>query len=89
MGHIVSEEGIHTDSAKTMAVNNWPTPQNLGDLRSFMGLCSYNRQYLPDFATLAKPFVRLTEKNTAFRWAEAEDWALSTLKEKLTMALRI
>ena len=75
-----SEEGIHTNLSKTQTVSNWPTRQNLGDIRSFIG-CA-----VPDFATLAKHLVGLTEKNTAFRWTDMEEQAFSTLKKKLIMA---
>ena len=41
LGHVVSERGIQTDPEKTRAVEEWPTPQTVGDVRSFMGLCGY------------------------------------------------
>ena len=57
LGHVVSEEGIPIDLSKTQAVDDLPTSQNLGDVRSFMGLCGYYRRFVPDLATLAKPLV--------------------------------
>ena len=41
LGHIVSEEGIETDSEKVEAVATWPVPECVRDLRSFISLCSY------------------------------------------------
>ena len=41
LGHIVSEEGVSTDPAKVEAVQQWPTPRSVKDIRSFLGLCSY------------------------------------------------
>ena len=41
LGHIVSEEGVATDPEKTKSVQDWPRPQTVTDVRSFIGLCSY------------------------------------------------
>ena len=41
LGHLVSESGIQADPAKVDKVKSWPTPENLHELRSFIGLCSY------------------------------------------------
>ena len=41
LGHIVSREGVGMDPAKTEAVEKWPTPVNVKDVRAFLGLASY------------------------------------------------
>ena len=51
-----------------------------------MELCGYYQQFVPDFATLAKPLVWLTEKNAVFRWTDMEEQGFSTLRKKLTTA---
>ena len=38
LGHIISNEGIFVDPEKIEAILNWPTPKNVTDVRSFMGL---------------------------------------------------
>ena len=60
LGHVVSAEGVGTDSAKTEAVASWPTPKTLKDLRSFLGFASYYRQFVPGFAQIAAPLHQLT-----------------------------
>ena len=41
LGHIISKEGISVDLEKIEAIMNWPTPRNVTDVRSFMGLVEY------------------------------------------------
>ena len=62
LGHMVSEEGVSTDPDKTTSVRNWPTPRKAKEVRSFLGLCSYYRCFVRDFAQIARPLHRLYEK---------------------------
>ncbi|GBN73386.1 Retrovirus-related Pol polyprotein from transposon 17.6 [Araneus ventricosus] len=43
LGHLVDEHGIYPDPQKTAAVTKFPVPENVLDVRSFLGLCSYYR----------------------------------------------
>ncbi|KAJ8416248.1 hypothetical protein AAFF_G00382700 [Aldrovandia affinis] len=61
LGHVVSADGVATDLAKIAAVRDWPPPTNIRDLRSFLGLASYYRRYVQDFATIARPLHRLPD----------------------------
>ena len=55
LSHIVSEEWIETDSAKTESVVTWPFPNTVRDVRGFLGLCSYYRRFVKAFAEVAAP----------------------------------
>ena len=39
LGHVITEEGISTDLEKVAAVQNWPEPCNISEVRSFLGIC--------------------------------------------------
>ena len=60
LGHIVSREGIRVDPANTEAVEKWPTPVDVKDVRAFLGLASYYRRYIPGFSMVAAPMTNLT-----------------------------
>ncbi|CAI5671544.1 unnamed protein product [Oreochromis niloticus] len=86
LGHVISAQGITTDSAKVAAVRDWPTPSNVKQLRSFLGLASYYRRFIKGFATIASPLHRLTDKGQPFGWSDACAAAFAQLKEALTRA---
>lgn len=59
LGHILSAEGIETDPDKIESIQNWPTPQNAKQLRSFLGLASYYRKFIPNLSKIASPLHEL------------------------------
>ena len=83
LGHIVSAKGISTDPDKISAVKNWPRPYTVKHVRSFLGICSYYRRFVKDFASIAHPLNQLTEKYSTFHWTPQCEEAFKTLKDKL------
>ena len=66
LGHIVSKEGLAVDPAKMVAVQDWKTPRNATEVRSFLGLSGFYRKFIRGFAKISAPLTRLTYKNLAF-----------------------
>ena len=83
LGHVVSAEGVATDPTKISAVVDWPTPTSVTDIRSFLGLCSYYRKFIKDFAKIADPLTRLTKKDVPFQWDSKAQEAMDELKKRL------
>ena len=86
LGHIISCEGIATDPEKIKAVAEWPIPTNVTEVRSFLGMCSYYRRFIRDFASEAKPLHCLTEKGRKFLWTKEAQIAFETLRNRLITA---
>lgn len=86
LGHVLSESGIEVQAAKAEAVQCYPVPRNLTDVRAFLSLCSYYRRFIADFATIAAPLYELQRKNVHFHWSERQKEAFDQLKQKLISA---
>ena len=67
LGHIVSRHGVATDPAKTDKVSTWPTPASVKEVQQFLGLASYYRRFVRNFAAIVKPLYKLTEKGCHFQ----------------------
>jgi len=62
---------------------SWPTPHCLRDVRAFYGLASYYRRFVKDFAAIAQPLSRLTQKNKPFVWTQEAQDSFDKLKSAL------
>ena len=83
LGHVVSARGVETDPEKLKAVRDYPEPTNVKSLRSFLGLASYYRRFVPGFSAVAGPLHSLT-KDAPFVWGPDCQNAFERLKKLLT-----
>uniref|UniRef100_A0A2N9HJT4 Reverse transcriptase domain-containing protein n=1 Tax=Fagus sylvatica TaxID=28930 RepID=A0A2N9HJT4_FAGSY len=86
LGFVVSKRGIEVDEEKVKAIQEWPTPTTISQVRSFHGLASFYRQFVRDFSSLATPFTEVIKKNVPFKWGKEQEKAFNLIKEKLTNA---
>jgi hypothetical protein len=86
LGFVVSAKGIEVDEEKVKAIQEWPTPSSVSNVRSFHGLASFYRRFVKDFSTVAAPLTEVIKKNVAFNWGEEQEKAFQLLKHKLTHA---
>ncbi len=84
LGFKVNRNGLSTQEDKIEAIKTWPTPCNLQQTRSFIGLAQYYRKFVPQFATIAEPLHALTKKGARFIWTDSCQHAFDQLKQKLT-----
>jgi hypothetical protein len=83
LGHVVSKNGIQTDPTKVEKVKTWPEPCTADELRSFLGLASYYRKFVPHFSSIVAPLNVLLTKNKEFVWGEEQRNAFHALRKAL------
>ena len=67
LGYIVSKDDIKASPDKTRAVKKFPAPTNVKEVRSFLGLASFYRRLVPEFAKIQRPVGQLFRKETPFQ----------------------
>jgi len=68
LGYVLSEKGVAASPDKVTAVRKYLVPKNVKDVRAFLGLASFYRRLVPNFAEIAKPLMALTRKDRQFTW---------------------
>ena len=86
LGFTVSAAGLAPNMTKVEAIREFPTPQNLTELRRFLGMTSYYRRFISGFSDIAGPLHRLTHKGARFDWDKNCQNAFEQLKEQLLSA---
>jgi len=86
LGFIVQGEGLTVDPEKTRPILEYPAPRNLKQLRRFLGMSSWYRRFIPQFATLSEPLTRLLKKGKRWGWGDDQVRAFDQIRERLTTA---
>ena len=83
-GHEIDREGLHKTQEKIEAVVNTPRPENVSQLRSFLGLVNYYNRFLPNASTVLHPLHQLLEQNSEWQWTEQCEQAFTEAKRMIT-----
>ena len=83
VGYRVSCDGVKADPKKVEAIQNFPAPTNITELRSFMGLANQLGGFSSQLSKAAEPFRDLMKPKNAFLWTPAHNAAFEETKEVL------
>ena len=86
LGHLIGPNGIKPNPKKVRVIQTLAPPVNVRGVRSFIGMVSYYRNFIPRFSEIARPLTNLTRKHVKFEWNDDAQQAFSFLRKKLTEA---
>uniref|UniRef100_A0A9J7ZJ87 Gypsy retrotransposon integrase-like protein 1 n=1 Tax=Cyprinus carpio carpio TaxID=630221 RepID=A0A9J7ZJ87_CYPCA len=93
LGHVISNQGVATDPQKTAVVREWPIPQTIKQVRSFLGFAGYYRRFIHGFSQLAAPLHALLkgtatvhQGKTKVNWTVTCQDSFDRLKKSLVCA---
>ena len=86
LGHIITSSGLRPNPRQVAAVQDFPRPETVHQLRQYLGLTSYYRRFISKFAKIAAPLYHLTKKEVQWEWSKACQLAFETLKQRLVQA---
>ena len=102
LGHVLSKNGVSPNPEKIEKVRDWPTPTSSKEVHSFIGLASYYRRFIPNFAKWAGPLHALIIPASTqykvrtgllkrsdlpeFKWTEECEIGFNNLKQALISA---
>ena len=84
LGHIIDANGLHPAPDKLKAVRNAPAPQNVTQLKAYLGLLTYYSKFLPNMATTLLPLYQLLHNNIKWQWTSAAAKTFKESKDLLT-----
>jgi len=83
LGHEISYEGIHPNQQKIEAIVKMLPPIDIAGVRRFLGMTSYYRKFIRNYAQVAEPLYKHVRKGLLSKWDEESDNAFNELKERL------
>ena len=85
LGFIIGKDGFKPDPKKVEAIRSLPIPTCVREVRSFIGMSSYYRRFIPNFSEIAEPIIALTKKHAQYEWSAKHDEAFQYLKDSLSV----
>ena len=83
LGYRIHAQGLHPLEEKVQALVSAPAPQNVTELKSFLGIVQYYQKFLPNLATTLAPLYRLLQKLFPWAWMKKTDHAFQKVKSHL------
>ncbi|KAF1329540.1 reverse transcriptase, partial [Globisporangium splendens] len=86
LGCFVGKSGVRVDPEKVKAIDDWPVPKNVKQLRQWLGLANYLHKYTRNYAALVQPLTQLLKKDVEWEWSEEHQTAFEEVKRSLREA---
>lgn len=84
LGFVIEGGEIRSGTEKVRAIEGYPIPKDIHEVRRFLGLTGFFRRFVRKYAIVAEPLTRLMRGERAFKWAEEQQVAFDSLRRDLT-----
>ena len=86
LGYLINAQGLYTTDKKVAAIAAAPTPQNVQELRSFLGMLNYYSKFVKNYSMIAQPLTQLLQKGVDWKWTSKQTDAFKQLKQLIVSA---
>lgn len=86
LGYVISKDGIKVDKEKVNAIVKIPRPENVTELRAFLGLVNFYAKFVKNLSSILSPLYELLKKGVSWNWSVQCEKAMSNVKKILTGA---
>jgi len=87
LGVIIGKDKVRMEKKKVQEVIEWPVPKSMKNMQKFLVLANYYRQFVKDFAKIARPLYEMMRKKIKWIWGERQQKVFEKLKERFTIEL--
>lgn len=84
LGHVIDKYGIHADPKKIEAIIKMKSPENVTELKRFLGMVNFLGKFIPKLSDLIHPLNELLSSKSHWSWQEQHESSFKLLKEVLT-----
>lgn len=84
LGHVINKTGISPDIERIRALREQPPPNNVSELRSFLGSVNYYSRFVKNLQILCTPLHELLTKNSSWEWTERHQNAFEKIRESIS-----
>ena len=74
------------EEQKVKAIEDWPIPMNVKEVRSFLGLAGFYRKFIKNFSKICAPVTNLLRQDETFQWTKEHDQSFRDLKNAVRSA---
>lgn len=83
LGYVISKSGLKTNPDKIKAIMEAPEPTNVTEVKRFLGVVNYYRNFIPNASSLLNPLHELLHGNAPWKWGEEERRSIAAVRREL------